>query len=68
MDMANVFGDSSGIRIAGQNVSPLILNNTIVNNSVGFDLQDTPSPTIINNNIQNNTYYSAYLLSCPDPP
>ncbi len=54
---------SGGIRIDYAGTSPLIRNNTIVKNSVGFNLLNSPSPIILNNNIQDNSKYSIYLYS-----
>jgi parallel beta-helix repeat protein len=52
-----------GIRIDGlMSSSPLIRNNTIVQNSVGINLILSPSPVIIFNNIYGNEY-NVYLGS-----
>jgi parallel beta-helix repeat protein len=50
-----------GIRIDGYGTSPIIRNNTIAENSVGFNIRDAPSPTIENNNIFDNVDYNIYL-------
>jgi hypothetical protein len=50
-----------GIRVNWGGTTPLIRNNTIVGNSLGFNLLDSPSPTITFNNIQDNIEYSIYL-------
>jgi len=63
--IANNTGSKSaglgGIRVAGYTASPTIRNNTIVGNSVGFNIWDSPSPTIAFNNILDNIEYNAYL-------
>jgi hypothetical protein len=41
--------------------APIIRNNTIVNNSVGFNLRNSPSPIIMYNNIMDNDAFSIYL-------
>jgi parallel beta-helix repeat protein len=50
-----------GIRIDGYITSPTIRNNTIAENSVGFNIRNSPSPTIENNNIFDNLEYNIYL-------
>ena len=50
-----------GIRIDHASTIPLIRNNTILGNSVGLNLLDSPSPTIIYDNILDNKEYNIYL-------
>lgn len=50
-----------GIRIDDRGTQPLIRNNTIVKNTVGFNILSSPSPTIVFNNIQDNNEYNIYL-------
>lgn len=56
-----------GIRIDYAGTNPTISNNTIMQNSAGFNLINSPSPKIQNNNIQNNFDYNIYLYSYPTP-
>ena len=55
-----ISGDG-GIRIDDEMTTPLIRNNTIIGNSVGFNLIGSPSPTIMFNNIHDNAEYNIYL-------
>jgi hypothetical protein len=55
-----ISGDG-GIRIDDEITTPLIRNNTIIGNSVGFNLIGSPSPTIMFNNIHDNDDYNIYL-------
>jgi parallel beta-helix repeat protein len=61
----NKISGNGGIRIdyAYTGTRPLIRNNTITKNSVGFNLLDSPSPIITFNNIYDNNEYSIYLYS-----
>ena len=56
-----VISGGGGIRIDYAGTDPTILNNTITENSVGFNLISSPIPTIIYNNIQDNNEYNLYL-------
>ena len=46
----------------GMNI-PVIMNNTVSENSIGFDVKETNyiSPTLLNNNVENNTQYNVRL-------
>ncbi len=46
----------------GMNI-PVIKNNTVSENSIGFYVKETNyiSPTFLNNNVENNTKYNIYL-------
>ncbi len=56
---------NGGIRIDYTYIGtrPLIRNNTIIKNSVGLNLLESPSPIITFNNIYDNNEYSIYLYS-----
>lgn len=59
----NLNQGQGGIRIDHVGTSPTIRNNTIVGNSVGFNILDSPSPTIVHNNILDNLEYNVHLYS-----
>lgn len=63
--ITNNYGDKisgdGGIRIDNEITTPLIRNNTIIGNSIGFNLIGSPSPTIMFNNIHDNDEYNIYL-------
>ena len=62
-NLGNKINGAGGIRIDSEGTTPLIRNNTIVGNTVGFNLINSPSPTITFNNIQSNIEYSVYLYA-----
>ncbi len=57
----NKISGDGGIRIDDEVTTPLIRNNTIVGNTVGFNLINSPSSTIMFNNIHDNDEYNIYL-------
>lgn len=57
----NKINGYGGIRIDYPGTNPIIRDNTIIKNSVGFNLLNSPNPTIINNNIHDNNEYNIYL-------
>jgi parallel beta-helix repeat protein len=59
----NKINGNGGIRVDYVGTTPIIRNNTIVKNSVGINVLDSPSPTIEFNNIYDNNEYSVYLYS-----
>lgn len=60
-NIGNKNNGQGGIRIHNNDASPIIYNNTIVGNTVGFNIIDSPSPTIKFNNIHDNIEYNVYL-------
>jgi parallel beta-helix repeat protein len=59
----NTMGGEGGIRVDFDGTTPIIRNNTIVKNSVAFNILEYASPTIEFNNIYDNIEYSVYLYS-----
>lgn len=57
----NKLGDGGGIKIYDQYTTPLVRNNTITRNTVGFNIFYSPLSMIAFNNIQDNKEYSIYL-------
>ncbi|PVX26590.1 MAG: hypothetical protein CW716_05705, partial [Candidatus Bathyarchaeum sp.] len=51
---------NGGIRIDYVHATPIIQNNTIIGNTVGFNMLNSPSPTIVYNNIVGNIEYNVY--------
>lgn len=56
------FAGEGGIRI-DWSTKPVIRNNTIVKNSVGLNLLESPLPIIQFNNIRDNNEYNIYLYA-----
>jgi hypothetical protein len=52
-----------GVQVFGSNIRPLIRNNTIVRNTVGFSMMYSPTPTIMFNNVYDNNQYSVYVYT-----
>ena len=64
-----IFGGGIAVKgAAGGTTSPLIQDNTIIENSVGINLSNNPTPIIVNNNIVNNTEFSFYLYNAAGGP
>ncbi|MFQ6129129.1 MAG: right-handed parallel beta-helix repeat-containing protein [Thermoplasmata archaeon] len=55
----HIEGNSAGVRLWGSGVSPLVENNTFVDNVVGVLVQGASSPTILNNTFSSSGYLSA---------
>ncbi|MFQ6106730.1 MAG: right-handed parallel beta-helix repeat-containing protein [Thermoplasmata archaeon] len=52
----HIEGNGAGVRLWGSGVSPLIENNTFVNNVDGVLVQGGASPTVLNNTMSNTDY------------